>query len=117
VAHRRDRYALRHGASFFDSRDILSEILATCTRQDFAVSRVRVERTSELSPDQAEQPAKRDVGPALGDGPRDLGFTERVVTVMLAVQGVRSIAKLVEKLSEIKGVVSVNAGDVNVTSE
>ena len=53
----------------------------------------------------------------MGDSPRDLGFTERIVTVMLAVQGVRSIAKPVEKLSEIKGVVSVNAGDVNVTSE
>jgi hypothetical protein len=36
---------------------------------------------------------------------------------MLAVQGVRSTAKLAEKLSDRKGVVSVNAGDVNVTSE
>ena len=103
--------------SFFDSRDTLSEILATCTRQDFAVSRVRVERTSELGPDQGKQPAKSEVGPDLGDSPRDLGFTERIVTVMLAVLGVRSIAKLAEKLSDIKGVVSVNAGDVNVTSE
>jgi putative Mg2+ transporter-C (MgtC) family protein len=102
--------------SFFDSRDTLSEILATCTRQDFAVSRVRVERTSELGPDQPNQPVRPDAGPALGDSPSDLGFTERIVTVMLAVQSVRSIAKLVEKLSEIKGVVSVNAGDVNVTS-
>jgi putative Mg2+ transporter-C (MgtC) family protein len=86
--------------SFVDSRDTLSEILATCTRQDFAVSRVRVERTPGLSPD-----------------PRDLGLAERIVTVILAVQGVRSIAKLAEKLAEIKGVVAVNAGDVNVTSE
>jgi putative Mg2+ transporter-C (MgtC) family protein len=86
--------------SFVDSRDTLSEILATCTRQDFAVSRVRVERTPGLSPD-----------------PRDLGLAERIVTVILAVQGVRSIAKLAEKLAEIKGVVDVNAGDVNVTSE
>jgi hypothetical protein len=70
-----------------------------------------------LSPDQANQPARPDAGPALGDSPSDLGFTERIVTIMLAAQSVRSIAKLVEKLSEIKGVVSVNAGDVNVPSE
>ncbi len=103
--------------SFYDIRDTLSEILATCTRQDFVVSRVRVERTSELSPDQAEQLANIDVGPALGDRSRDHGSAERIVTVMLAVQGVRSITKLAEKVAEIKGVVSVNAGDVNVTSE
>jgi putative Mg2+ transporter-C (MgtC) family protein len=103
--------------SFFDSRNTLSEILATCTRQDFAVSRVRVERTSGLSPDQEKQVAKIDVAPILDDGPRDLGSAERVVTVILAVQGVRSIAKLAEKLAEIKGVVAVNAGEVNVTSE
>lgn len=89
--------------SFFDSRDTLSEILATCTRQDFAVSRVRVERTSELSPDRANQPARPDAGPALGDSPSDLGFTERIVTIMLAAQSVRLIAKLADKLSEIKG--------------
>jgi putative Mg2+ transporter-C (MgtC) family protein len=103
--------------SFFDSRDTLSEILATCTRQDFAVSRVRVERTSEFSLDPAKQLAKIDMAPSLDDGPRDLGSTERIVTVMLAVQGVRSIAKLAEKLADIKGVVAVNAGDANVTSE
>ena len=38
----------------------------------------------------AKQPAKSEVGPDLGDSPRDLGFTERIVTVMLAVSG-RSI--------------------------
>ncbi len=59
--------------------------------------------------------AKIDVAPILDEGPRDLGSAERVVTVILAVQGVRSIAKLVEKLAEIKGVVAVNAGEVNVT--
>jgi hypothetical protein len=103
--------------SFFDSRDTLSEILATCTRQDFAVSRVRVERTSGLSPDHSRQLAKVDMAPSLDDGPRDLGSAERIVTVMLAVQGVRSITKLAEKLADIKGVVAVNAGDGNVTSE
>jgi hypothetical protein len=70
--------------SFVDSRDTLSEILATCTQQDFVVSPVRVERASGLSPDQAKQLAKIDMEPSLGDGPRDLGSAERIVTVMLA---------------------------------
>lgn len=97
--------------SFVDSSDILSEILAICTQHDFAVSGVRVERASEHGSGQAKQLAKID------DGPRDSASAGRIVTVMLAVQGVRSIAKLAAKLSEINGVVAVNAGDVNVISE
>jgi hypothetical protein len=40
-----------------------------------------------------------------------------VATVDLEIQGVRSVSKLVAKLAEIDGVVSVNAGDGNVASE
>jgi hypothetical protein len=48
--------------SSVDSRDTVSEILATRTRQDFVVSRV----------DQAKQLAKIDMAQSLVDRPRDL---------------------------------------------
>ncbi len=76
--------------AFHDGQDILSEILVTCTQHGFAVSRVQTE--------QANPPAHR-------------------VMAVLEVQGVRSVAKLAARLGTIRGVISVNAGDVNVTSE
>jgi hypothetical protein len=42
---------------------------------------------------------------------------ERTVTVILEIQGTGSVSKLAAKLADIDGVVSVNAGDVNVLSE
>lgn len=39
------------------------------------------------------------------------------MAVALEVQGTGSVSKLAAKLADIEGVVSVNAGDVNVLSE
>ena len=39
------------------------------------------------------------------------------MTVALEIQGTRSVAKLAAKLADIAGVVSVNAGDVNIPSD
>ncbi|HEX3950701.1 MAG TPA: hypothetical protein VHW95_12670 [Steroidobacteraceae bacterium] len=39
------------------------------------------------------------------------------ITVELEVQGTGSVSKLSSKLADIDGVVSVNAGDVNVVTE
>jgi hypothetical protein len=41
----------------------------------------------------------------------------KIVTVALEIQGTRSVAKLAAKLAGIAGVVSVNAGDVNIPSD
>jgi putative Mg2+ transporter-C (MgtC) family protein len=96
--------------SYEDGRGILRDILVACTQQDFAVSRVRVER-APLSP--GEPP------PTGADEPTtaEFGHTPRIVTVHLEIQGIRSVAKLAAKLAEINGIVSVNAGDVNVRSD
>src|SRR6202453_814318 len=90
--------------AYEDGRGILREVLVVCTQQDFAVSRVRVARESSVD--------SRDA-----DGLAEEAATKRIVTVALEVQGTRSVAKLVARLAEINGVVSVSAGDANVPSD
>jgi putative Mg2+ transporter-C (MgtC) family protein len=82
--------------TYLDGRDILRDVLVKCTQHNFSVSTLHVERA-----------------PAVSDVPAG----QRTVTVALAVQGTESVSKLAAKLAEIDGVVSVNAGDVNVVSE
>jgi putative Mg2+ transporter-C (MgtC) family protein len=65
-------------------------------QQNFTVSRLQVEKESAAN---------------LPDG------AERTVTVALEVQGLGSVSKLAAKLADIDGVVSVNAGDVNETTD
>jgi putative Mg2+ transporter-C (MgtC) family protein len=77
--------------SYQDGREILRDVLVICTQHRFTVSRLQVQRTP---------PAE-----------------ERTVSVALEVQGTGSVSKLAAKLADIDGVVSVNAGDVNVLSE
>jgi putative Mg2+ transporter-C (MgtC) family protein len=99
--------------SYEDGREILRDILVVCTRQDFAVSRVRVERDSEDHPrgmdsnDAAAETDRADVRPS----------SRQIATVALEVQGTRSIAKLAAKVADIPGVISVNATDLNVPSD
>ncbi len=99
--------------SYEDGRDILRDILMVCTRHDFAVSRVRVERDPEdhawgtESSDNLVEAELTDRHP----------LPKRVVTVALEVQGTRSIAKLAAKITDIPGVISVNATDVNVPAD
>jgi putative Mg2+ transporter-C (MgtC) family protein len=91
--------------TYQDGREILRDVLVKCTQHGFTVSRLRVERAPSLAePQDAAEP------------PRQLN-EERTVTVALEVQGTGSVSKLAAKLADINGVVSVNAGDVNVLSE
>lgn len=109
--------------SYLDGRDVLSDILVVCTDQDFAVSRLRVERTSRLDPEQTNQLTRLNETTEQDDllnkdsENQPEIISEKVVTAVLEVTGVRSIAKLAAKVGSIKGVVAVNAGDVNVISE
>jgi putative Mg2+ transporter-C (MgtC) family protein len=97
--------------TYEDGRGILRDVLVACTQQDFAVSRVRVERESPVDRQDAD-------GSAGQTEPAEPQATQRrVVTVNLEIQGTRSVVKLAAKLAEISGVVSVNAGDVNVASD
>jgi putative Mg2+ transporter-C (MgtC) family protein len=74
--------------SYRDGREVLRDLLLLCSQEGFAISRVKILRDA-----------------AAGDG---------IASVLLAVQGVRSVSKLASKLAAIDGVVGVEAGDVNV---
>jgi putative Mg2+ transporter-C (MgtC) family protein len=82
---------------YYDGKEALREVLVKCTQHNFAVSRLQVE--------------KEDLPTSLEDA------SKRTVTVALEVQGTGSISKLASKLADIDGVVSVNAGDVNVVTD
>ena len=100
--------------TYEDKADILQDVLMVCTQHDFAVSRMRVER--EHPPDNptglinegGAQSASAETGQAL---------SKRIATVVLEVQGVRSVSKLAARLADVPGVVSVHAGDANVPSD
>jgi putative Mg2+ transporter-C (MgtC) family protein len=111
--------------SYQDGRGVLRDILTVCTQQDFAVTGVQVERDGETGRDRrgkqsgksrAKEPAyataavlePNDEAPAPPKG---------TVAVALELRGGRSIARLVDKLSEIDGVSAVNVGDAGLISE
>jgi putative Mg2+ transporter-C (MgtC) family protein len=98
--------------SYEDGREILRDILVVCTRHDFAVSRVRVERDPQDHDDTGgtDETVEADLS-------RVHSSSGRIVTVALEVQGTRSIAKLAAKLADIAGVIAVNATDANVPSD
>jgi putative Mg2+ transporter-C (MgtC) family protein len=109
--------------SYYDGRGLLREVLAVCTQQDFAISRLRVGNPGKAlsqsgfhsgkgqgkGEDDEETPADVDA-PIF---PRGKG----VVTVLMEIRGVKSMPKLVTRLSEMDGVVGVHVGDVPVSSE
>jgi putative Mg2+ transporter-C (MgtC) family protein len=108
-----------------DGRGVLREVLVACTQADFTVSRVHVER----QPAGGQQGDGRSKGLDESDGSDDAQLAidaelnaapaggKGIVILNLEIQGIRSVAKLATKLAEIPGVVSVNAGDVNVQSD
>jgi putative Mg2+ transporter-C (MgtC) family protein len=101
--------------TYEDGRGLLREILVACTQYDFAVSGVRVERDRSPAPEGgATQESPASPG---GADRRPPAGPRRLVSVILEIQGTRSVAKLAAKLAEIDGVASVRAGDVNVQSD
>jgi putative Mg2+ transporter-C (MgtC) family protein len=95
--------------SYAGSEDILQDVLMVCTQYDFAVSRLRVDR--------AAAPVEQ-TGDGMGkDDPAPLDQPKPVTTIVLEVQGVKSVSKLAARLANIPGVVSVHAGDANVPSD
>lgn len=111
--------------SYQDGRGILRDILMVCTQQDFAVTAVQVERDNEVGRERRGNQSGTSRSKDASDGP--LSVTESdggspmeskgTVTVVLELRGGRSIAKLVDKLSEIDGVSGVNAGEAGVISD
>jgi putative Mg2+ transporter-C (MgtC) family protein len=107
-----------------DGRGLLRDILVICTQQEFAVTRVQVERGDETDRGSSARSAGKSRAkgpidaPSGGDPPDDQGAKSKgTVTLTLELRGARSIAKLADRLSEIDGVVSVAAGDANLISD
>lgn len=80
-------------------RGVLRRALAECTDRGFTVSEIS---TEEVRPGSEHHRASE---------------LEALVSVSLTLQGVRVLADLAAAVSEVEGVVSVRAGDVNVQSE
>jgi hypothetical protein len=111
--------------SYQDGRGVLRDILTLCTQQDFAVTGVQVERDGEAGRDRrGKQSGKSRAREAayvtsavLEPGDDAPTAPKGMVAVALELRGGRSIAKLVDKLSEIDGVSTVNVGDTTPISE
>jgi putative Mg2+ transporter-C (MgtC) family protein len=80
--------------SYQDGGEILRDVLVKCTQHNFTVSRLEVQRDDSTA-----------------------DISERTATVALEIQGTGSVSKLVAKLADISGVVSVNAGDSNEVAD
>lgn len=111
--------------SYQDGRGILRDILIVCTQQDFAVTGVQVERDGEPSRDRRGKQSGKGRAKDAADGltavvEADDGSPmppKGTVTVVLELRGGRSVAKLVDKLSEIGGVSAVKAGEAGLISD
>jgi putative Mg2+ transporter-C (MgtC) family protein len=101
--------------SYQDGRGVLREVLASCTRSEFSVSRVQVER--DPSHEAGSERLGGQESPEEGAG-GDWSFSPKgIVTLRVEVRGARSVARLAARLSEIDGVTSVHAGDANLASD
>src|SRR5580658_384169 len=111
--------------SYQDGHGILRDILVVCTQQDFAVTGVQVERDGEVSRDRRGKRSGKSrareaayvTAAVLEPGDDAPTAPKGMVAVALELRGGRSIAKLVDKLSEIDGVSTVNVGDATLISE
>ena len=102
--------------SYQDGRGVLREVLACCTRNEFAVSRLEVERdpSHEIGAARTGQETLNSEDAICVDWTSP---PKGIVTLRVEVRCAKSVARLAERLSEIDGVTSVNAGDGNVSSD
>lgn len=82
--------------TYIDGAGVLRKLVSECSAYGFAISDLSVERET--------------------DGTEGEGTAQRTVTVRLALRGRGSIAQLTAELDALEGVLSVRAGDVNVSS-
>jgi putative Mg2+ transporter-C (MgtC) family protein len=103
--------------SYEDGRGVLREVLASCTRSEFSVSRVQVERDPSHEAGSERLAGQETLSPEEGIGGDWSPSPKGIVTLRVEVRGARSVARLAERLSEIDGVTSVHAGDANLSSD
>lgn len=92
----------------------------------FAISRMHVAREGALEARTTSEPREHSLAAIAnmnGSDPAHMAeaapqaWQSRIVTVILEVQGARSVAKLASKLADISGVSSISAGDANVATD
>ena len=105
--------------SYLDGRGILRDVLAFCTQKGLSVTRLRVDSAGP-----AQSGFQSAHGHTRGTDDEDMEFdgpaappSKGVVTLTLEIRGVRSLSKLTARLSEMPGVVAVQAGADLLTSE
>jgi putative Mg2+ transporter-C (MgtC) family protein len=112
--------------SYRGGQGVLREVLAICTQHDFAVSRVQVEgeqsrprKQSGFQAAKGHEKGSDDEGPASENASSTDAApqSKEIVTLLIEVRGTKSVPKLAARIAEIPGVVSVQAGDANITSE
>src|ERR1700729_452919 len=91
--------------SYQDGRGVLREVLASCTRSEFSVSGVQVER--DPSDEAGSAPVASQETLNSGDIHGALAPPKGIVTRRIEVRGAKSVARLAERLSETDGVISV----------
>lgn len=113
--------------TFRENRGVLRRALIECTERGFTVSGLSsdvqtvpdVDLLAETD-DEKALGRRRSEMPELVDG-EPFGehryFTDRTASVVLQIQGRGSVPELAAVLSEIDGVMGVNAGDANAVSE
>jgi putative Mg2+ transporter-C (MgtC) family protein len=107
--------------SYWDGRGILREVLSVCTQHDFSIIRLQVDGDKAQSGFQSakghEKDAEEEGSP--GDEFASAGEMPRkgIVAVSLEIRGLKSLNKLMARLSEIEGVVEVHAGEGNAEAE
>jgi putative Mg2+ transporter-C (MgtC) family protein len=104
--------------SYWDGRGILREVLAVCTQQDFAISRLQIggeRKDRDQSGFQSNKGHGRgaDDEIARSDDPPPKG----IITLLLELRGAKSASRLIVRLGEIDGVVSVQAGNDSFSSD
>jgi putative Mg2+ transporter-C (MgtC) family protein len=102
--------------SYWEGCGALRDVLAVCTQHDYVVHRVLVERRGEQTRFQMAKGLGKGLEEATpyADG---AAAQKGVVTLLLDVRGVKSSGKLVDRLSEIDGVVAVQTGESGMTSD
>ena len=96
--------------TYLQGSGLLRELLDRCTRAGFAVAELRTVAAVD-SEDESRFPARLEQGP--GEGPRQPG-PERIVEVVLSVQGRGDADALTVQLAEVPGVLACarsSAGD------
>ncbi|MGH3622780.1 MAG: MgtC/SapB family protein [Sciscionella sp.] len=97
--------------NYVDGRGVLRDVLALATRSGFTVAEVHTERRSE--------PGDEDLESRLGElsGVSAISPPHATIDLRLRLVGRQGFTELLSRLSELQGVLAVDSGEVDETTE